>query len=96
MPDMQRIALIVSMLNLGMLATTLGFNRLAVAPDGEAAFRLMDQTGAIGVKLGAGTEGSGFVLANDQTEPGINMLATDKATRVTLKSQSGVEKVIAP
>jgi hypothetical protein len=71
-------------------------SRLSVAPDGEVVFRLMDQTGAIRVKLGAGKDGSGLVLINDQTEPGIHMLATDKATRVSLTNQSGVEKVIAP
>jgi len=71
-------------------------SRLSVAADGEVVFRLMDQTGAIRVKLGAGKDGSGLVLINDQTEPGIHMLATDKATRVSLKNQSGVEKVIAP
>lgn len=71
-------------------------SRLSVAPDGEVVFRLMDPSGTIRVKLGAGADGSGLLLANDLTEPGIHMLATDKATSVTLKNQSGVAKVISP
>jgi hypothetical protein len=71
-------------------------SRLSVAPDGEVIFRLMDQAGTIRVKLGAGSDGSGLLLANDMTAPGIHMLATAKATSVTLKNQSGNEKVISP
>lgn len=71
-------------------------SRLAVAPDGEVVFRLTDQSGNIRVKLGAGTDGSGLILINDATEPGIHLLATAKATRLTLKSKTGVERTISP
>ncbi|MGE0239271.1 MAG: hypothetical protein AB7F09_13325 [Parvibaculaceae bacterium] len=124
MANMQGAALALTVVNLGLLAGTLGFGRLAAAPapeavvraelielvdqtgtvrsrlsvasDGEVVFRMMDQTGAIRVKLGAGTDGSGLVLLDARTEPGIHMLATDKATRLSVKNQAGTETVIAP
>lgn len=71
-------------------------SRLSVAPDGEVVFRLMDPSGNIRVKLGAGSDGSGLVLINDATEPGIHMLATAKATRLSLKDRTGAERVISP
>lgn len=122
--NMQKAVFTLTLINLGVLTGTIGFNRLvaapvtepvlraelielvdkagtvrsrlSTAPDGEVVFRLMDQTGTIRVKLGAGTSGSGMLLANDQTAPGIHMVATDRETSVTLKNQSGAEKVISP
>src|SRR5687768_9044799 len=49
--------------------------RIDVEPGGEVVFRLLDQQGTIRVKLGAGKEGSGLLLANDATEPGVHILA---------------------
>ncbi|MCC7355083.1 MAG: hypothetical protein IT330_15165 [Anaerolineae bacterium] len=65
-------------------------------PDGGVVFRLKDAQGTIRVKLGADEEGSGLVLANDQTEPGIHMLANQYGTAITLTEKSGVQQVIAP
>ena len=47
--------------------------------------RLRDAGGTIRVKLGASAEGSGLVLLDDATEPGIHMLAKRAGTSLTLK-----------
>jgi hypothetical protein len=70
--------------------------RLDIAPNGEVVFRLLDQQGTIRVKLGAGTEGSGLLLANDATEPGVHILATDAGSSVRVVNKDGRERVIAP
>jgi hypothetical protein len=59
--------------------------QLDVEPDGEVVLRLRDAGGAIRVKLGASVEGSGLVLLDEATEPGIHMLAKRGGTSVTLK-----------
>src|SRR5688500_8373378 len=48
--------------------------RLNVEPSGEVVLRLLDERGTIRVKLGAGRDGSGLLLANDATEPGVHLL----------------------
>ena len=44
-------------------------------PSREVVFRLRDQDGQVRVKLGAGRDGSGLLLLNEATEPGIQALA---------------------
>jgi hypothetical protein len=67
-------------------------SRLNVENDGQVVFRLLDQRGTIRVKLGAGTDGSGLVLLDERTEPGIHLVARAEAQRdragtsVTLRS----------
>lgn len=62
-----------------------------VEETGEAVFRMRDEKGQIRVKLGAWERGSGFILMDDQTEPGVQMLSgvsslTNKRdTQVTLR-----------
>ena len=65
--------------------------------------RLLDQDGTIRVKLGAGRDGSGLVLADEATEPGIHLIArrigtTDRpnTTSITLKGRDGRQRVIRP
>lgn len=70
--------------------------QLKVEPDGEAVFRLRDTRGEVRVKLGAGGDGSGLVLLDGATEPGIRMLAKDSGTSLTLTSRSGQRRVIVP
>ena len=53
----------------------------------EVVFRLRDHTGAIRVKLGAGRTGSGLLLLDENTEPGVQALAGARAT--TLRLQRG-------
>jgi hypothetical protein len=59
--------------------------QLDVESSGEVVLRLRDAGGKIRVKLGASGEGSGLVLLDDATEPGIHMLAKRAGTSVTLK-----------
>jgi hypothetical protein len=64
--------------------------------NGEVIFRLRDEKETIRVKLGASEEGSGLLLINDLTEPGVHLLAKQDDTSVTLTDQSGAEQVIKP
>jgi len=63
---------------------------------GEVIFRMMDQQGTIRVKLGASEDGSGLVLLNDLTEPGVHILAQQGDTSLTITNQSGAKQVIEP
>jgi hypothetical protein len=70
--------------------------RIGVEPNGEVVFRLLDQEGTIRVKLGAGKEGSGLLLANDATEPGVHILAKATGSSIKVVNKDGRERVIAP
>jgi hypothetical protein len=70
--------------------------QLKVENDGEAVFRLRDPKGEVRVKLGAGGDGSGLLLLDGSTEPGIQMLAKSATTSVTLSSKGGQRRVITP
>jgi hypothetical protein len=70
--------------------------RLNVEQGGEVVLRLMDQSGTIRVKLGAGADGSGLVLNNDATEPGIHLLAKPDVSSLRLATKDGRERVITP
>jgi hypothetical protein len=70
--------------------------RIDVEPSGEVVFRLLDQQGTIRVKLGAGKEGSGLLLANDATEPGVHILAKDTGSSIRVVNEDGRQRLIAP
>jgi len=70
--------------------------RFNVEPDGEVVLRLLDQQGTIRVKLGAGKGGSGLLLANDASEPGVHILATAKGSSIRVANKDGRERRIAP
>jgi hypothetical protein len=70
--------------------------RINVESDGEVVFRLTDEKGNIRVKLGASEDGSGFVLLNDSTEPGVQLLTQSTGTTLTLTSKEGQQRVIVP
>jgi len=70
--------------------------QLNVEADGETVFRLRDAAGEIRVKLGASGDGSGLLLVDGPTEPGIHMLAKSNGTSVTLTSKGGQRRVITP
>jgi hypothetical protein len=59
--------------------------QLNVEANGEVVFRLRDSSGTIRVKLGASEDGSGLLLANEATEPGVHILAKRNATSLTVK-----------
>jgi hypothetical protein len=69
--------------------------QLNVESNGEVVFRLRDGNGAIRVKMGASDEGSGLVLLDESTEPGIHMLAKRAGTSLTLKKGSQ-QQIIRP
>lgn len=70
--------------------------RLNVESNGEVVFRLLDQEGTIRVKLGAAQDGSGLVLANDATEPGVHILAKATGSSLKLKNKDGRERILTP
>jgi hypothetical protein len=59
--------------------------QLNVESSGEVVFRLRDSSGTIRVKLGASEHGSGLLLANEATEPGVHILAKRNTTSLTVK-----------
>jgi hypothetical protein len=69
---------------------------ILVEPSGEVVFRLLDQQGTIRVKLGAGKDGSGLLLANDATEPGVHLLAKADGSSMRVANKDGHERVIVP
>jgi hypothetical protein len=70
--------------------------QLTVEESGEAVLRIRDPEGTIRVKLGASESGSGLVLLDDRTEPGIHMLANSEGSKITLAERGKPERVIAP
>jgi len=71
-------------------------SRLNVESSGEIVLRLLDQEGTIRVKLGAGKDGSGLVLNNDATEPGVHILAKATGSSLRLVNKDGRERLVAP
>ena len=78
-------------------------SRINVEADGEVVLRLLDQTGTIRVKLGASKDGSGLVLADETTEPGVHILARRNATAarpnttgISMVGAGGQQRVIRP
>jgi hypothetical protein len=67
-----------------------------VEESGEVVLRLIDQTGTIRVKLGAGADGSGLVLLDNETEPGVQMLAGPDEPTVKLFGKDGEDLVLTP
>jgi len=72
-------------------------------PDSVVELDLFDKNGTIRVKLGAGEDGSGLLLADEATEPGIHMVARRTATAekptttsITLRGADGRQRVIRP
>ena len=70
--------------------------RIDVEPSGEVVFRLLDQQGTIRVKLGAGKNGSGLLIAGQSDPTYVQVLAEGGETTVRLKRQDGRERVIRP
>ena len=68
--------------------------QLSVEASGEAVFRLRDQKGQIRVKLGANDAGSGLLLLDASTQPGIQMLSDRHGARMVVTSSGGKRTVI--
>jgi hypothetical protein len=58
---------------------------LKAEPQGDVVFRLFDRRGTIRVKLGAGETGSGLLLNDETTGPGVHLLATRDRTLVAVQ-----------
>jgi hypothetical protein len=78
-------------------------SRLNVESDGQVVFRLLDPSGTIRVKLGADQHGSGLMLADETTEPGVHLVARrtsitgrPKTTSITLTGADGKQRAITP
>lgn len=70
--------------------------QLNVESNGEAVFRMRDATGAIRVKLGAAEEGSGLLLIEESTEPGVHILVKPTGATLTLTGKDGQQQVLKP
>lgn len=57
--------------------------------------QVFDARGRIRIKLGASEDGSGLLLANDRTEPGVQILAQKAGTSLTLRDGDR-QRVIRP
>ena len=64
--------------------------------NGEVVFRLRDAQGTIRATMGASEDGSGLLLINDLTEPGVQILADQNSTSLTLTEEGGAKRVIEP
>ena len=65
---------------------------IKVESNGEVVFRMMDERGTIRVKVGASKDGSGLVLLNDSTEPGVHALAKKDGGKLTLQDDKGKKR----
>jgi hypothetical protein len=65
---------------------------IKVEEGNEVVFRLRDQKGEIRLKLGAGENGSGIVMLDENTEPGVHMLAKKTGSSITVMSTGGKKK----
>ena len=70
--------------------------RINIEDDGAVVFRMTDEEGNIRMKLGASEDGSGLVLLNNLTEPGVHLLANSTGTTVTLTTKDGHQEAIPP
>lgn len=57
---------------------------IKVEDDGEVMMRLKDRTGTIRLKMGANEDGSGLVLLDSNTDPGIHALAKKSGSSLTI------------
>jgi hypothetical protein len=63
--------------------------------DGSVVLKFSDANGLLRAKLGGGATGSGLVLADETTEPGIHILAARDGTWVSLQ-RGDQRRVITP
>ena len=69
---------------------------LKIESEGEVVLRFFDEKGTIRFKAGASEKGSGLLLLNNSTDPGIQILAKESRTSLKLTAQNGKEKLIEP
>ena len=64
-------------------------------PD-AVVLRLRDAKGDVRVKLGADERGSGMVLSNGSSDPGLHLLSKTDNVKITLTDKNGQQRVITP
>lgn len=130
MASTQRVAVVLSIVNLALLIALLAQHQSAAAKGElpilrgrgielvdaagqlrvevhlgteEALFRMRDPKGVVRVKLGAATDGSGLLLLDETTEPGVQIIARRVATStapnttgIQLTGPGGQRRAIAP
>jgi hypothetical protein len=69
---------------------------LKTEPSGEVVLRMMDPEGDIRVKLGASDDGSGLLLTDDRSEPGVHALAEREGTSLMLAERGKERRVLEP
>ncbi|MGE5811166.1 MAG: hypothetical protein ACM339_06665 [Ignavibacteria bacterium] len=69
---------------------------LRLEPEGEVILRFFDNKGEIRFKAGASEKGSGLLLINNLTNPGVQIIAKDIGTSLKLIDKNGKEKLIEP
>ena len=73
-----------------------------VEPGGEVVLRLRDEQGDIRVKLGASADGSGLVLLDETTAPGVQVVARRvpedgrASTGITVTGADGSQARVSP
>jgi len=85
----------------GKVRASIKIEPATTMPDGKrypeaAVFRLKDPDERIRVKLGADQDGSGLLLADDSTQPGVHVLAKGSGSFLKLINKDGREQVIKP
>ena len=70
--------------------------QLHLTEDGSGELRLREGGGTLRVKLGAGIEGGGLMMADRQVEPAIWMLIKDAGTTLTIAEQGKEARIITP
>jgi hypothetical protein len=78
-------------------------SRINVEASDEVVLRLLDKNGTIRVKLAASSDGSGLVMLDGETEPGVQILArrsgnavNSNTTSISLKGPQGQQLLIKP
>jgi hypothetical protein len=71
-------------------------SRLNVEEGGEVVLRMMDESGTIRLKLGADADGSGLTLLDDQTEPGVQVLAKPEGPVLKLFGENDKDLLLTP
>lgn len=65
---------------------------IKVEEDGEVVMRLRDRTGTIRLKMGANEDGSGLVMLDSNTDPGIHALAKNSGSSLTITGKDKKKK----
>lgn len=65
---------------------------IKIEEGGEVVFRLRDTEGNIRVKLGGNREGSGLVLLDGETNPGVHVVAKRSGSTFTILGADGKKK----